>query len=663
MSLSIESLLEENQLELESIDTELNNSFITISKHSLLADKQLVQNFMNKVDHENSTSIPVSLSQLNQQYEEIESNLHDLHQLQFHYNQYQDINSLILKSSQLNILDFHHLFTLFDKYHKQPQPSEEDVILIYKVIHKSIDQLYERFVQILNDYLLSFIPNEFNIENINGLHEFNKLLVNNHIKLDNYTTYRNKWDQLIESVLSSKSNHEVELIDENLDIDFISIKVTSGSSSGNFIKSISNVMTFINYINNESIKQYLNSKINKLLINKIAININNIVNDEMLLSGLNELIALNKSSSGWNIFIGAFNDPQANLQQNLTKLYNDWLIDQYIDKLRHVFKDHHLISSLESVPESGSEPTTSSTKTDDDGWNDDGWNNDDDDDGWDDEDVLKDEPKEESTNTFKISKLSQQVIQLIKQFQNDSSNSDIKYLITTIKSLSLIKYQSIDKSLLIYNDLKYISQQLNSTELDSFIESVWNKNLLDIYERLRLLLLSLILGTGGDLELEPIQDEGELDDESLQKLSSIYGIFNNHFNDSDYQHINPIKTDSLMIEIIQFINDYLILMVLSLEDIGEFQSIKISHIIDSINNITIPFLKPSQKDEIKSYNRLQNFKFLIKNHLKDILDRFNEGEFFDLSTDELIIMIKKLFMQSKLRDDCINEIIEFRNLT
>ncbi|CQB90288.1 Retrograde transport protein Dsl1 C terminal [Chlamydia trachomatis] len=45
------------------------------------------------------------------------------------------------------------------------------------------------------------------------------------------------------------------------------------------------------------------------------------------------------------------------------------------------------------------------------------------------------------------------------------------------------------------------------------------------------------------------------------------------------------------------------------------------------------------------------------------MERFYQGELFNLETQELVNMIKSIFIQSELRDNYIQEIIEFRNMS
>ncbi|KAF6054947.1 Retrograde transport protein Dsl1 C terminal family protein [Candida parapsilosis] len=110
---------------------------------------------------------------------------------------------------------------------------------------------------------------------------------------------------------------------------------------------------------------------------------------------------------------------------------------------------------------------------------------------------------------------------------------------------------------------------------------------------------------------------------------------------------------------------WLIQLIFTIDDISENQCLLYSLLIDNLNNITIPILGEIgvSKSSIDSFNKANNVRFLLNNHLKDIIDRFYQGELFDLATGEMVNMIRSIFIQSEIRDNYINEIIEFRNMS
>ncbi len=101
-----------------------------------------------------------------------------------------------------------------------------------------------------------------------------------------------------------------------------------------------------------------------------------------------------------------------------------------------------------------------------------------------------------------------------------------------------------------------------------------------------------------------------------------------------------------------------------MEEITEYQSTKLTNIIKSIQHIinTNLVLVDESNTSVAAYNKLNNVLFLINNHLKDIMEMFYQGEFFDLTTDELISIIESVFIKSDLRDNYIDEILDIRNV-
>ena len=156
-----------------------------------------------------------------------------------------------------------------------------------------------------------------------------------------------------------------------------------------------------------------------------------------------------------------------------------------------------------------------------------------------------------------------------------------------------------------------------------------------------------------------------LDDYNLNQLSLIYKWFQTFFESRQFRQTNFGKFEQLITELVDFANMWLIQLIFTIDDISENQCLLYSLLIDNLNNITIPILGEIgvSKSSIDSFNKANNVRFLLNNHLKDIIDRFYQGELFDLATGEMVNMIRSIFIQSEIRDNYINEIIEFRNMS
>ncbi|CAI5755615.1 unnamed protein product [Candida verbasci] len=312
-------------------------------------------------------------------------------------------------------------------------------------------------------------------------------------------------------------------------------------------------------------------------------------------------------------------------------------LNEYIETLKQAFSS----GSIKKTKEVSLEEETD--------W-DDNWN-----DNWDDEEENEND-KNETSNKLTTTQLIQDIMPLFNEY-----DSSLKiYLITSIKALSIVEYPSLANSFIMYNDFQYLSQKLKDESMLTFVESLWKQVLKKFYEELKILIASLNLNTVHT----PNSEEGILDDYNLNQLSLIYKWFNILFEEKQFKSTNPVKFKELVVNLVEYLNNYLIRKVVNLIDISEFQSEQIGLIIDNLNNVTIPYILQLElkKDEIESFNKLKNVKFLINNHLKDIMDRFYQGELYDIDTNELVKLLRNTFIQSELRDNYINEIIEFRNM-
>lgn len=126
---------------------------------------------------------------------------------------------------------------------------------------------------------------------------------------------------------------------------------------------------------------------------------------------------------------------------------------------------------------------------------------------------------------------------------------------------------------------------------------------------------------------------------------------------------NPQKFEGFAIDMIDYVNTCFFEAVFTLEEITGNQLKIIPTLVDAINNITVPCLNPLNKSrsDIKSYHQLDNIKFLMKSSMKQIMDKFFEGDLFDVATEDLVNIIKAIFVESDTRTGYLNEIVEFRS--
>lgn len=676
--MSIDQLVGVQQDQLRQAEDGLIKAIQSVDEKTLLEDPIFVNQFANDVDlgeDDDDNLSKLSLTQLNNKYESYQQDISDLKQLKVFYESMNNIENMVNKSDS-NLLDFHQIFISFKSHNKLVYNPN---LIIYKHITKKMDQLRVLFINKLNDFLKQFIPDEFTVYNPEVLEEFNQLLLKNDLKLDYYKHLKSKWDKLLDNLenfnllLEQDENHEKnQLILQN------------STNSITFLTSIVNFIKFMNLINIDWLKHFFNSKISHFLNSKISTNIKVIVNNKQAIEELNQLISLAKPS-GWNILTN-FTD-NTSIEKNLNKLYSEYTIDVYIDNIRTLFNETDLKNyiSLEIDPVQSVVETTSKTPVADD-WNEDwgdNWdenvptegeksakkNDDDWDKDWDDDwevdkkkqptTPIQSSPKKKfiksddlSKTTIKISLLPDKLLKTFEDF--GSFNDD---LIDTIFALSTVVYPTLDQSFLLYNDFQYLSKQSMNSRFAEYIESQWNRVLTQWYLELKILISSINITNEGVSTVEY-----ELDEFNLDRISSIHQRLNSIIS-SSFNETNPKMFENLMIELIDFVNNWFITTVIQLDEITEFQCSKITAIIESLNNITVPIIIQlgRSKDSIKSYNKLRSLDYLVNNHLRDIMNTFYQGDLFSFETDELIKIIENIFVQSELRDQSIQEIVEIRS--
>ncbi|KAK6456835.1 retrograde transport protein Dsl1 C terminal-domain-containing protein [Scheffersomyces xylosifermentans] len=681
--MSIERLLSDSELRLGEIQQKLISATQDVTESSLSREPYFVQQFYEdtspkEIDDINKDIVQNDLStlgvtQLNHRYEQVSNDIVELNKLAHIQNYLVEIEDLLAKPKSISsLLDFQQLFSLFKSTRNETTKGTTSQFIIYKHISKAIDNAFARFVDQLEDNLKLLIPNEYTIENVSILHEFNALLHKNSLKLEYYSKLRLKWDRLVDKILSpGENNYRLHLLDEKLnDYGSVAIDLISDESNASgFILSVRNLLEFINYLQLDTLKHYLNSKISRLLIHKISTNIDIIINNDNSKEDLKKLIEYSNSTS-WNVLAGLHSTDTKSIEEKLNSIYLEWKVDNYIDKIRASFNSGSIdkITEWDEIPEVKSEKATATQELgqtpseEADAWND-GW-----DEAWDDDVIEEDQKSTEAKNDnngpkIKVSDLSKELASIVHNFQEHSP--DISYLIGSIKALSLAKYPPLSRSFLIYNDMKKISVSLHSPELLTFVDVNWNQYLIRFFEQIKGILNSLNLTDSiSNDSPEPEDEYSDLDDYNLNQLSLIYSWFDMLVQETELQNTNEAKFKELINALVSFINEWLIAKIISFSEISEDRSIKIVKIIDSLNNVTVPYvmLIGESKEDIKSYNKLNNLKFLLKNHLKDIMDRFYEGDLFDIETEELIKIIRSVFIQSELRDNYITEILEFRNM-
>ncbi|WLF78900.1 protein transport protein dsl1 [Lodderomyces elongisporus] len=685
----------------------------------------------------------LSLNQLNQRNEEVEQQLRDLRTLQQIQLNLNEIESTIdnLNISMSSLLDLQHLNTLF----KSIKDKLTLDYVICKQVAKKVSSLHQTFMARLNDYLRLVMPNECTIQNLAILHDFNYFVIKNGYVLDTMGRYRDSWDLIVDRIFNANNKSDeikIELLErkageEDVDEDSVEIKIVQAfDSNKSFLSSLSNFIKFINAVNVPSIKQFLESKISKLIIDKLSRNIDSIINDPAQIDQLKQLVKLcEEKSQSWNI-LSKLEGSGKTIEDKLHYLHQDWLVDEYVNKVKVAIISSGVVQSVAKINiKRSSKDTVKETVNvahmkeiaqhkqesleqtaqavveddidDDAGWDenwDDGWDVADDNDNEEDNDGVnahmvsknvdsshrdaskdkdketrnhanreneeekekeeeeeeeKEDDKKEGIEKVSISSIPEIVKPIFNEFLGIAPK-EINYLVTTIKALATVLYPNPKTSFLLYNDFTLLSQELSHDSFAQFAEHTWNQVTMEVYSELKQLINSLDFSL--DVELE---DESVLDDYNLNQISLLYKWFQTLFEETELQATNPRKFKFFVADSIDFINNIIMSKIISMEDIGETQCTVISLTVESLNNVTVPYLTSLgiPQKTIESYNKLDNVKFLLNNHLKDIMERFYQGELFDLNTEEIIGLLRSVFLPSELRDGYIDEVKEFRNMS
>lgn len=658
----------------------------TISSISIAEDS----NFAKQQSH-------TSISKLNEQITNLNLNLTALNELWIIKGLINEIE--VFLDPELFLMNLEVLYGHFANLQTKARSLNDDLIIKYELKNKYqelVDNLWDQIAMNFKKYLPSSEKFVAEVEDVT---------------FEEFVEWINKFNGLDDKINLSDLIGEYKVIWESylLALNFKALSVRDNEliisdSTGSLSETMHSILLFVKFIGNLQIK-YLqksySSKISNKLINLISENISVLINDDDLKSDLVDIILYK-----WNLSINLTND---NISAKLDDIYNNWLVDNYIEKVRKCFNSAKFdelteikwevdkkryqdiqdkMDDMEKKIDVMSDKSKEEVVEDEeDAW-DDGWNEEWDDDAqkveqkleqkpqqelknewdenWDDwEDkkepvaptthkqpvstvpvpVSKDKSPFESTvaTTIKISSVPNQLMEIINDFQIDSTQS-YDALVSTILSLSTITYPSVSKSYLIYNDLQYLAKNMGITKVSQFTENLIKRNRNEVSRTLFDVLINVRVESDNKVVLKQIENW-------FTNISNTQLVSTNFF-----------KFKELIQFAMEFINNWIINLILSIPEITELISENLTNLIKQFEDIFKYNLSLINEDVTESMIKLDNFKFLINNHLVDIIARFYQGDFYNLTTDELVLLIRNCFVKSELRDNYINEIIEFRNI-
>lgn len=685
--MSLGELILKHELQLSQADDQLYDLYARIESNQITLPTEQFE------DSEERGLHSLSLPDLDAKYNELRNVMNELNTLKVVSKDVEELHHLIAKENP-NTLDFHRTFQLFATL--EVSCTSHTDLIIYQQILKDVAELRLQFSTQLNNYLKSLIPSPTKVRPL-VIGEFNQLLERHLIKLEWYTYLKEEWDVMVETLPTlgwKLHQRELEDGDEELEL--------SKAPESSFLQLTLTFIEYINAVDLEAIRRYLNSKLGRVVVETVLKNINRIINDQ---SEVNAILELTKFD-GWQLFPQF--DSELSIQDNLKVIYDYHKVDEDIDKIRNIFAEEISLKDWE-LPLSGEEFSTtehaenpqphtgqsgqSATEApgdvndDDDGWgdqwDDDAWSgdeakatksvpaDDESEDNWDDwgDDTQTSAPtspaKKRKVGQVKKPNCSSHIQvhctdyprQLLPLIKDHESSTD---LISAINALAIQTYPPTTELLLLYNDMFQLSDATGNDKFRNFGIQQWRQTQTAWYQFLGNTLAALDLSDEND-NVDSLLDDFELDGANLDKVLQIHHWIEGRLL-LDLGLTNAHEFKRLMLQLIDYINNRFILEVLNLGLITEFQLAKISAVINHLKNLTVPTIIALDipTDKVPSVHRLDNLKLLVNRLLNEIMDHFYNGDFYDYTTDELIRMIEQVFINLELRTQSIQEIIEVR---
>lgn len=516
---------------------------------------------------------------------------------------------------------------------------------------------------------------------------------------DEFSKLKVAWDKEILDKLVKKPNYYLETEEDLQSIRLIASETSHSrkSLSSLYFKSLRSFILFINVLDNQTFKNYYSTKISNDLVLTVSENIRMFKgNKGHLTDELMEILEL-LAKTDWSVPIRNVFSSLEKVDEGLQSIYNGWVTDKYINEVREIFNSEDFESHFANLKDVVQETKAIEKEQVEDDWG--GWESDeeqkpedgdfdnwstdekqdnDEGDDWDDWDDQWDDDAEESTSkvtksvkpvkegkpsqslatkelnaTFKYSPIPFKLSILIAKFVKEANNGDCQDILETIAALSSISYPDLSKLFLLFNDLKKV--KTSSEYLSQAADQEWNHTQQVFLDKITLIMTKI------DYEIDDLSSE-----EDLHTISNSLDQFQNfidHLFSQDLENTNSEMFKILIIELMNFANNLILEEIMTSREISESQSEKFTQVLNGLQSIEEQILLRIGLDftTLASYNKLTQAVILLNNHLKEIMGYFYQGELHAFSTDELIQVIKSVFVPSDLRENCIGDIIEIRN--
>lgn len=521
---------------------------------------------------------------------------------------------------------------------------------------------------------------------------------------DKLNEFKPKWDKKLLDPLVNKKKYLLLLpeLDHDYSIELADALPSNQFLSSYYFESVRNFVTFINLLENQSFKNYYLTKISNNIVNTISESIEVFLQNRDLLSDdLVKTIAL-ASQSGWNVHIAKSLGSLDQINSSISKLHKEWVTDKYINALRLYFNGTEFTEDLrdlsevevevvhepapvpQSAPVPEPEPKPQPVEADDD-WDqpwgseeeeqgeDDGWDEDWDD-SWDDEEKPASpvKPKRRQPSVSKVqakpepqqpqpvvtvdvvtrSAVVKSVKSIVEAYLAETGLEDAADILFAANEFALMSYPQLHELFLLYNDLR----ALEFEETIQFAETQLKHTRIQLFGQLNALFTTIDFSN---------DDAGEDATEDSTGITNAIIQFKDHLNqlvDSDLAKTNGALLRTTICDLCNHANTWVVNGIISSKEISEFQCEKFTRVLESLDEVEAAVLARlgSESNRLATYNKLKQAILLVNNHLNDIMEHFYQGDFFDFSTEELVLVLKSVFIQSDLRERCILEILDVR---
>lgn len=253
------------------------------------------------------------------------------------------------------------------------------------------------------------------------------------------------------------------------------------------------------------------------------------------------------------------------------------------------------------------------------------------------------------TRTLQRSSVPLALLTVLDGFSQESNGADPQLLLDTILALSYVSYPPLLLLFLLLNDIA----ALESEYLIQKVTVEWLHTKKTLFNE----LLGAII--------EAIVFDDTIDENNANRnLEAVTAILS-RLVESDLIKTNNRELRELLLQALNMINSLALEKIFQNSEITEQQSefyTEFLHGLKIMENEVLSKVGESVT-KLSSWPKVDQVEILLNHHLKEIMRFFYDSKFYSCSTEELVQIIKSVFISSDLREQCIEEVLEIRNTT